>query len=348
MPILDLQRRLVEVGRLRMGNQVPYKKKDGTTGHRAAKLDKWRITSRDQQRLEAAAQLYGGEVKPWEEREGEYEVYTTTAELPILLLPGQALSQFYESWTGGGCTRRCDGDRELLTDAPCLCANEPGERTCKPTSRLSVMLPDVPGLGCWRLESHGYYAAVELAGTAGILERATAGGQPLPARLRIDQRSKVEGGKTTRWAVPVIDIDVSIRQALPEYAELPTAWTPLIQSTGVTVEQGLAAVAKEREERTGNGRQQAEIGPAGEIEFPDTPIPVLGEQLFGDVPELDVITDAQRRLLFAIATKGEIPEEELRTIILVVTGQESTKLIPAGAFDKVLERLQALLPEGQV
>ena len=78
----------------------------------------------------------------------------------------------------------------------------------------------------FRLESHGYYAAVELSGTASMLEAATARGQLLPARLRIDQRAKVEGGKTTRYAVPVVDIDVTVRHVLPGaagFAELPAA-----------------------------------------------------------------------------------------------------------------------------
>ncbi len=323
-----------------MGHQVPAGK-----GKRPAKLEHWRITSRDQQRLHAAAQLYGGEVKPWDDRPGEYELYTTAAELPIMLIPGQNLSQFWELWTGGGCERRCDGNRELITDSLCVCDQEPGERKCKATTRLSVMLPDVPGFGCYRVESHGIYAAIELAGTAAILERATAQGQLFPARIRIDQRSKIDGGKTTRWAVPVIDIDTTVREALA--LETPATYTPLIQSVGVTVEQGLAAVAKEAEPRVGNGRQQAELGPVAEIDFPDTPIPVQEEHLFEPPAPLEMISDAQRRLLFTICTKGEIPEHELRQIIFEVTEQESTKLIPAAAFDKVLERLNKLLPEGR-
>ena len=142
-PIIDLQRRLVEVGRIRMGRKE---------GNRPVKLSTWRLTSRDQARLEAAAALYGGTVQPWAEREGEHELIVATDELPILLLPGQTLSQWHELWSGGGCQRRCDGEREVLSDGSCLCDAEEGDRKCKPTTRLSVMLPDVPGLGCWRLD----------------------------------------------------------------------------------------------------------------------------------------------------------------------------------------------------
>jgi hypothetical protein len=343
-PIIDIQRRMVEVGRLRMGNQVPYTKRDGTTAYRAAKLEHWRLTSRDRARLDAAAALYGGEVRPWAERDGEFELFTSTAELPILILPGQTLSQWYETWSAGGCQRRCDGAREVLTDQPCICDTEKGDRACKPTTRLSVMLPDVPGLGCWRLESHGYYAAVELSGTATMLENATARGQLLPARLRIDQRTKVEGGKTTRYAVPVIDIDITVRQALPGLNGGESApavgYTPVPQFGGVTIEDGLDAVGREAAPRA-SGRQAAAIGPAPtDHAFESAPIPVDVE------PPLEsggvVINEKQRALLWATCGDRGIPEVELRRIVGEVTGQESTKLIPRDRFDQVLKKVEAL------
>lgn len=274
-PIIDLQRRLVEVGRIRMG-------KKGDRGQ-PQKLDTWRLTSRDRARLDSIAELYGGTVQPWAEREGEFEIIVETDELPILILPGQTLTQFYELWSGGGCQRRCDGQRELLTDSPCLCDAESGERKCKPTTRLSVMLPDVPGLGCWRLESHGYYAAVELSATASMLEQATVRGQLLPARLRIDQRRQVKDGKTTRYAVPVIDIDITMREALPlaapeHVAQLAHQPVQRQLAAGVTLEDGLAGVANSAEPRSTNGRSAAPIPAADvEIEFGD-PVPVDADE----------------------------------------------------------------------
>lgn len=267
-PIIDLQRRLVEVGRIRMGKKQ---------GNRPVKLDTWRITSRDQERLSAVADLYGGKVEAWADREGEFEVVTTVDSLPILLIPGQALSQWYETWSAGGCQRRCDGTTEVLSDGPCLCGQEDGDRTCKPTTRLSVMLPDVPGLGCYRLESHGYYAAVELSATAGMLEEATARGQLLPARLRIDQRRQVKAGQTTRYAVPVVDIDITMREALPLANGRPDdveqlAYTPARRSRqAITVGDGLKAAGEDA--KVTSGRAAAPIREAGDLEFGE-PVPV--------------------------------------------------------------------------
>jgi hypothetical protein len=146
MPLIDLQRRLVEVGRIRMGER-------NAKGY-PTRLQTWKLTSRDQVRLEAAASAYGGSVAPWEGHDGQYAVHTETDALSILLLPGQTLSQNYELWSGGGCQRRCDGEQEQFSDGPCLC--DPDARECKPHTRLAVMLPDVPGVGCWRLDTQGY------------------------------------------------------------------------------------------------------------------------------------------------------------------------------------------------
>lgn len=210
MPIVDLQRQMRELGRIRTGQTVvPERGKP-----RPSKLETFRLTSREQSLIEAAAAAYGGTVSAWRD---EWEVITTSDALEILVPPWQALSQWYELWSAGGCQRRCDGRVMVLTDVPCLCPKDPDERraaasanpptACKPTTRLNVMLPALPDLGVWRIESHGYYAATELAGAAQILELATRAGAPLPARLRLDQRSKkVPGQPTNHYAVPVIEV----------------------------------------------------------------------------------------------------------------------------------------------
>ncbi len=349
MPIIDLQRRLVEVGRVRMG-------KRGDKGQ-PQKLDTWRLTSRDKERLDAVAEQHGGTVQPWAGREGEFEIVTTTAELPIMLLPGQTLSQWHELWSGGGCQRRCDGEREVLSDGACLCDQEDGDRQCKPTTRLSVMLPDIPGLGCWRLESHGYYAAVELAATAHLLEKATARGQILPARLRIDQRRQVKDGKTTRYAVPVIDIDITMREALPLATAQPVLeHTPLRRELApVTVEQGMAGAAASAAPKATSGRSAAPI-PATGVEFSDTPVPVegsVGEPSAGEAapsaapvaqagqsepasPTDVFISDAQRRRLFAIANKHDVDTVGLKAIVKIHTGQESSKAITLDVYEAIV------------
>jgi len=201
VPILDMQKRARELGRIRIGQVKPTS--NGKT--RPAKLDRFRLTSASKALLEKVAALYGGQVAEWTPLNGgaqQWEVITDATRLPILV-PPQPVSQWYELWSGGGCQRRCDGTREILTEAPCLCA-QADERLCKPTTRLNVVLRDVEGIGVFRLETHGYYAAVELPNVAGFLEQA---GGYVQAWLVLEERVVKRDGQTRRFMVPAIEIE---------------------------------------------------------------------------------------------------------------------------------------------
>lgn len=217
MPIIDLQMRQRELGRIRMG-----RKSGGTTGH-PQKLDKFRFTSASKDLIDAVSALYGGTPAPWaNDGAAQFEVYTQANRVPILL-PPQPISQWYEMWSGGGCQRRCDGKTNILKDEPCLCPSDPLDRAelaskgqaCKPTTRLNVMLRDVPGIGVWRLESHGFHSAVELPMVAEFLAQATEAGTYLPAELALQPRSSKRPGEGTKqWMVPVIEVGATLRQIM--------------------------------------------------------------------------------------------------------------------------------------
>lgn len=202
-----MQMRARELGRIRIGIQVPTK--NGKT--RPEKLDRFRITSASRPLIERVAELYGGEAVEWDNHGSpQFEVITTTTRLPVLV-PPQPISQYYELWSEGGCQRRCDGITELLKDKPCLCGPDPAERQCKPTTRLNVILRDVEGIGVFRLESHGYYSAIELPDVAAFLARA---GSYISAWLSLEQRTAIRDGQTRRWMVPTLEVDVTPAQLL--------------------------------------------------------------------------------------------------------------------------------------
>lgn len=236
MPLLDLQRRHYTIGRIRIGTSQPTS--EGRK--RPVKLTTFRFTTRSYQAAHSITELYGGEAVRWADgpTDDQWQVFTQVSEIAVSIPPGDAaLSQWWELWSGGGCERRCDGATEQLTGQPCLCPRDllarseaaKVGRACKPTTRCSVILPDLPGLGVWRLDSHGFNAAVELGGTAEMLARARAQGVAIPAVLRLEQRSSVAGGKTRRFVVPVLDITMSMRAVLelpagaPLKAQLPPA-----------------------------------------------------------------------------------------------------------------------------
>ena len=190
--ILGIQKRLTEVGRIRMGEKQ---------GNRPVKLDNFRITSPNQSILGEVADRYGGNVTPWDD---QYQVNITADEIKILLPMGDGIfSEWYEEWSRGGIQKRCTGEYDEVRDCPCDCV--PGDRMCKPTSRLSMWLPEIESLGVWMLSSTGYNANAELGGTVQALQDAArALGRPVKAPLSLEQRKKVSEGQTRRFAVPVI------------------------------------------------------------------------------------------------------------------------------------------------
>jgi hypothetical protein len=115
--------------------------------------------------------------------------------------------QYLEQWSGGRCTRRCDGEIELLTNQACICIATDDMR-CKPKTRLSVMLRDIEGLGTWRIESNGWGTASTLPGTAQFLMQH---GGYVSATLYLQPRSRVTevNGKpqTQNWMVPALEVE---------------------------------------------------------------------------------------------------------------------------------------------
>ena len=215
MPILNLQRKLTEIGRIRLGAK-------GAKGA-PTKLETFRLTSKSKDAIDAAAEVYGGTVSIWNGPDGqEFELVTEAKSIDVVVPPGQALSQWYEMWSGAGCQRRCDGETETLSGGPCLCPTDQTTRSeqsargqaCRPTTRLSVILPQVRSVGIWRLETHGYHAATELAGIAELLERVSANDRYLPATLRLEPRSSKKGGKTSRYVVPVLEVGATVQEAI--------------------------------------------------------------------------------------------------------------------------------------
>lgn len=204
MPILPiaLQRRHAELGRIRIGEQVPTS--NGKT--RPSKLDRFRFTSPNERHIRDLAELYGGEAKAWRNgTKDEWEVVSNAKAVPVIVVKG-GISQWLETWSGGGCQRRCDGEKEMLSDSPCICDAEGGDRTCKPTTRLSVMLRELDAIGVWRLESHGWNAAAEIPG---LVELAMHVGELVPANLVLHERTVIRDGKTSKFVVPGLDLEVS-------------------------------------------------------------------------------------------------------------------------------------------
>lgn len=255
-PIIDLQRRIAEAGRIRIGRQVPA----GEGKTRPAKLDTFRLTSPDRRRIEEAAVLFGGEVSPWEAPAGrQWQVITGAAEMHVIVPPqAMAFSQHYELWSAGGCQRRCDGHTEQLGQRPCVC--DPDNRECDIHTRLSLMIRDLPGLALWRLDTQGWYAARELAGAVEVLALAAGRGVLLPARLLLEQRTVKRPGtdgrpQTLRFAVPRLDLGITPGELL--LGSGPTGVPVAALTDGAPPERRLTPVPAAIEPRASIAEQSA-------------------------------------------------------------------------------------------
>lgn len=241
-PIIDIQRRLVEVARIRPGAQVKTgtTRKDGKPATRPVKLDAWRFTSRSSRVLEAVAGLCGGEVRRWDDAptDDQFELFSTSAEIDVVLPPERiSFSQWMESWSAGGCQHRCDGQFDEITNSPCSC--DPEKPLCTPHTRLSVMLAGIPTTGLFRVETQGHYAKAELAGAMELAEllTATTGRSVLPAKLRLEHRKVVRDGKTRQFVVPVLDFQVDVAAIAAGSAPVAIGPAPAAmpaQPTGLT------------------------------------------------------------------------------------------------------------------
>lgn len=227
-PILTLQRRLRRLGKIRLGEV-----RETSRGTRPAALDKFRLTTAHREILDAAAERYGGTVGEWTDAPKgtgrQWELKTNADAMEVAILAGDvSLSQFLEMWSGGGCVRRCDGEIEQLSGLECMCPSSIAERrelatkgkACKETTRLSVLLPELPDVGTWMLESHGYYAAVELGGIVDLLTQVAAG-RVVPGRLVIEHRTGMREGKRHEWIVPVLSLPSLTPNALSPGEPIP-------------------------------------------------------------------------------------------------------------------------------
>ena len=206
--IMTLQRQARELGRLRTGL---------TDGKKPMRSETWIVTSHAEHYVEAAAAEWGGVVEKWQPQgsgAAQWRVITDTTCLDAILPPGDPLSQSYEMWSRGGCQRRCDGITEQLSDAPCLCIAAHGDSwyeqakgtVCSAHTRLNVILPQMPDIGVWRMETGSFYAANEIAAHVDLIRNATGGNIAVPIRLRMEQRQRVANGQTKKFPVVAVEL----------------------------------------------------------------------------------------------------------------------------------------------
>jgi hypothetical protein len=339
-PLIELQRRLSEAGRIRMGEKGPKGE--------PKRLTTWRLTSPDVGLIEQAAALYGGKPEPWESPTGgQFQLTTSTAELPVLVLVNYSLRQSYEYRTSPTLVeRRCDG-QEMDDGQPCKCAAE-GEDKCDLITRLTVALPELTTLLGWRLESKGENAARELLGSLELVQGIAQGRPFVPAKLRIVERRGNVNGQAVRYVVPVLDCQVSYEQlaagARPalERGNGPEGYKPIppLLTAMVGLKEALEAPAVEPA-RT--ARSAAPIPPADDLLFENSPVPVPddspgGKEITEAKRSSKITADQKKKLNVLVGTlreAGRLHTQHLYMAVAKLRGVvgDSAVLVPDGGID---------------
>ncbi len=237
VPIKDLKPQLPQLGRIRMGMQVPTKSGNNM---RPAKSQTFIFTGQRPELLDAIAADYGGTIEEWDnDKTADTHRLVTEARTVEVALFGDVLSEpCYEKWDGGTMRRRCDGvtvtgypkDGSDPVDIDCICQGVDDEsKHCKPKTHLTVMMPQTP-IGGWRMvtssmnamrELHASYQAI--VGSAqqspDVMTRQAADGGLFKARLSMVER--VSGEK--QFVVPTLTADVTVGQLLAPAIEPPAA-----------------------------------------------------------------------------------------------------------------------------
>jgi hypothetical protein len=201
----DLEPRLPTVYRLRLGQKSETRKDKYGNPLPEHLAGAFRVTSAVPAVISEIAERYDGtDPKLWASADGDQmETILPAVPLKIVLLPGQALSQWWEKWDSGGCTKRCDGVTDHLNGTACSCPQEVEKRLedrrqwCQPITRLAFLLPRLKLLCAGRLDSTGVIAAQGIGATIELAQAALDEGVMVGATLAVRMRGT--GAKQYVW-----------------------------------------------------------------------------------------------------------------------------------------------------
>lgn len=215
-PISEVARgRPQEAGKIKIGKLAST-----SSGRmRPASIDTFRFTTRDREQVDRLAAAYGGDVVT--APDGSFDLETTSNEINVILPPDPlGGTPIYELWSGGGCARRCDGeevtvpirtgDDVAFVDQPCICAmNDSME--CKPTVRLSVIIPETSLTGVWNLRTNSWAATREMSQMASLIDMAQSRGL-VSATLAVERREQMSAGRKRKFVVPVLRLKATLEE----------------------------------------------------------------------------------------------------------------------------------------
>lgn len=313
--LLGMQRRDVPLGEIRIGYSVEV---PGKKGRQPKRSNTFRFTTAVEFTAQAVAAKLGGEVAPWGRRRGYFEVTTDRTSLNVWVPPRSlAVDANMELWADGKRLRKCTGRAMSFPPPepgepphPCMCPADPDERArmaamrppqaCKPKTRITVSMPELPGLtGVWTLYTGSVNAAVETTDSGDAMALARAGGAYLPAILFIHWRFRVSDGSP--YPVPVLMIGTSMEElARGELPAGPGGLLTQLQGAGET-RAAIEAPHPAQDAIAAPARGAVPAGAAGRQE------PLTAEQIADDAAKATTLE--QLTPLKALSNEHRLGEE---------------------------------------
>nr|PZN59666.1 MAG: hypothetical protein DIU58_17655 [Sphaerobacter thermophilus] len=146
--------------------------------------------------------------------------------------------QYYKQYGAGtGLVRMCDGERCLcrtesgeMVETECLCDPPGGDPNgCKHMMHLIFMLPDVPGIGVWQLDTSSFHSIVNINSGLEMIRALAGRVSMIPLTLRLRPKEVSPGGrKKTVWVLDLVqeqarlvDVIQAARRPFTEVLGLP-------------------------------------------------------------------------------------------------------------------------------
>lgn len=241
--LLGYQRRDIPLGEIRIGTSVPNPTQSNPGRRKPVRLDTLRFTSPVEHNALTVAEKLGGELRPWDQRRGYWEVTTPLKSIHVYVPPRElAVDVNMELWVQGKLLRQCSGRAMSFPRPdpgqdrhPCMCPADPDERArlagqnppkaCKPKTTYRMAIPQLPGLtGVWTARTSSLNAALRTADSGHVLAMAQANGAYLPAILYIHWQQRLDDGSP----YPVLSLMPSTSMEELARGELPSGPVGLV------------------------------------------------------------------------------------------------------------------------